>query len=296
MKPTLITWTEPNRAKTNPLHIADRGARFSTLTGVTWLDDKRYLVAHRSGLRAALFDTAKNNKPIQIFELPHLVDDIASWKINKNTWEVTVSGCWDSIKSTFNLNLEEVPTLKIKSTTAHKDRTFSHGVRYDKSGNLCIALHTGVDPRIIIGKYLGRLPKPWGARCVCYFDQTETYFAVAVSTNPKMEKYEQTITSVWSLDKPYSDWKMKFNINGTHSDACEVYKNRIWLPDQKLDRVIGVCIQNKFKPIVLRGKFFDFPHGLSISPKGTLAVTNYGNSSVVLLNLNEVIEAHTEPH
>jgi hypothetical protein len=103
--PTLITWNEPNRAQTKPLHIANRGARFSTLTGVTWLDNHRYLVAHRSGLRIALFSTQKINQPIKTFELPHLVDDISSKRIDQENWEVIVSGCWDTVSTTFHLHI-----------------------------------------------------------------------------------------------------------------------------------------------------------------------------------------------
>ena len=293
--PTIIKWEQPNRAQTKPLHISDRGARYSTLTGVTWLDESRYLVAHRSGLRVALFDLSQDNTLIKTFELPHLVDDIASRQLTSNTWEVVVSGCWVEISSIFDLNLRDDPQLTFRISRHHTELTFSHGVRYDDIGNICIALHTGQNPRILIGQEVYHLPKPWGARCVSYSQHTDTFYAVAVSSNPQLKEYERVGTSVWSLDSSNNKWRMRFSIQGMHSDACEVYDNRIWLPDQKLDRVLGICLSKERKPIILKGKIFDFPHGLSISSKGILAVTNYGNSSITLINLTYIIESHAEP-
>lgn len=294
--PIIIKWEEPNRAQTKPLHISDRGTRYSTLTGITWLDESRYLVAHRSGLRVALFDLSLNNELIMTFELPHLVDDIASRQTSLNTWEVVVSGCWEEISSIFDLNLQDTPKLTFKGSRHHTERTFSHGVRYDNTGNLCCALHTGENPRIMIGQEIYHLPKPWGSRCVCYSQHTDTFYAVAVSSNPQLKEYKKVETSVWSLNSSIDEWKMVFLIQGMHSDACEVYDNRIWLPDQKLDRVLGICLNKARKPIILKGKIFDFPHGLSISSKGILAVTNYGNSSITLIDLSVIIRSHTESH
>jgi len=241
-----------------------------------------------------IFDLRSRSGPIEVFELPHLVDDVASKPIGKNIWEVAVSGCWAAVSSIFHVQLNETLKFEHKVTKTHTDRTFSHGVRYDAVGRLCIALHTGVNPRILVADEVFYLPYPWGPRCVCYAEPIKTYFAVAVSANPKLEEYKQTSTSIWCLGDSSSNWEMRYEIDGAHSDACEVYQNRIWFPDQKNDRVLGICLENKHEPIVLSGKCFDFPHGLSISSAGTLAVTNYGNSSVVLIDLIEVLRQHTE--
>jgi hypothetical protein len=294
IQPTVIKWEEPNRAQTPNLHLANRGTRFSTLTGVTWLNDFNYLVAHRSGLRIGLFDLREKSGPLKVFEIPHLADDIASKPIEANRWEVAVSGCWDAISSTFDFDLNATAKLLTKSRRAHSERTFSHGVRYDHNGNLCVALHTGMDPRIELSERIYRLPEPWGARCVCFDRQNNSYLGIAVCANPSLNKYDRTATSVWLLEDFSTNWKMIFSIDGVHSDACEVYKNRLWLPDQRNDKVIGLCLENKKKPIILASEFLDFPHGLSISRTGMMAVTNYGNSSIVLFDLNEILRRHDE--
>jgi hypothetical protein len=73
-----------------------------------------------------------------------------------------------------------------------------------------------------------------------------------------------------------------------HSDSCQVYQGKLWLPDQKGDRILGLCLKNEKPTLVVKGNCFDFPHGLGISSQGILAVTNYGNSSVALFDVSQM--------
>jgi hypothetical protein len=73
-----------------------------------------------------------------------------------------------------------------------------------------------------------------------------------------------------------------------HSDACQIFQNRIWLPDQNSDRVVGYCLDNTKPAVSIKADCFDFPHGLGISPNGILAVTNYGGSSIALMNISQI--------
>jgi len=288
-------WDEPNRRNTPPLHIAKHGARFSTLTGVHWLDNNFFIVNHRSGLRMALFDKRKNNAPISITDLLHLTDDIAAKKINEDTWEIAVSGCWDCEFSLFKLNIK-THTFEFIYTRAHKNKTFCHGVAYDDYGRLWLALHTGEYPRIeAVDKDVWKLPKPWGARDICFDIDNHKAFAVAVSSNPKLTSYEQAKVSVWEyqLNEPKriffkKKWKKIIEINNLHSDACAIYKGRIWLPDQLNDRVLAISLDN-YNITTVSNLDFDFPHGISVSEDGMVAVTNYGSSAVILFDANNVI-------
>jgi len=283
-----ITWREPNRANTPPLHIASRGERFSTLTGVCWLDEHRFLVNHRSGLRMALFDLREGRSPVLVVPLPHLTDDIAAHRTADGVYEVAVSGCWEAACSRYRLELAEKTAITLLETREARDRTFCHGVAYDARGTLCLSFHTGVDPRIEIGEATSRLPAPWGARDLCCDPRSGRYFAVAVSRNPQRRAYGKTGTSLWSMLPGAADWRQVATIDGVHADACQVHRGRIWLPDQKGDRVLGICLEGERPPVVLRGPCFDFPHGLGISASGMLAVTNYGSSSIALVDLNRL--------
>lgn len=287
MKVTQITWNEPNRANTPPLHIASRGERFSTLTGVWWIDAFRFVVNHRSGLMLAVFDIRTPHQPMAISAIPHLTDDIAAKKIDDNLWEIAVSGCWDAAYSIYQLRLGNKSEFKLMSTQAHKDRTFCHGVAYDNTGNLCLTFHTGTNPRIQIADKTWVIPKPWGVRDICYDEMTQSYYAIAVSENPQRSSYLKTSTSIWKYLAESDAWQMINIIDDMHSDACQIYQGRIWLPDQKGDRVLGICL-NKEKPqLNIKGSCFDFPHGLGISERGMLAVTNYGSSSITLIDISQ---------
>ncbi len=279
IKTQTIKWEEPNRRNTPPLHIASRGDRFSTLTGVWWIDEFRYVVNHRSGLRIALFDLRAGDKPIAMAPIPHLTDDIAVKPLSDNQWEIAVSGCWDCTYSIFKLTLGETPQLQIDSTKYHLDRSFCHGVAYDSIGQLWLAIHTGENPRIEVSESSWKLPEPWGARDICIDESSNQAYAVAVSNNPQLSSYKHAATSIWKLDSRSQTWNQIGMIKSMHADACQIYKDRIWIPDQLNDRVLGVDIhQNDF----------DFPHGLGISPKGMLAVTNYGASSITLVDLRDI--------
>lgn len=288
MKITRIRWKEPNRAKSLPLHIALRGERYSTLTGVWWIDEYRFLVNHRDGLRLALFDIRRGAQPLAVAPIPHLSDDIAAKKLDKDLWQIAVSGCWDAACSIYELSIGDEVNIQLISTQAQKDKTFCHGVAYDDMGNLCLAYHTGKNPRIEIGDKTWVIPQPWGVRDVCYDIDNHLYYAVAVSANPQRSAYAKTATSIWRYHSESDDWQMVKMIGDMHSDACQIYHGRLWLPDQKADRVLGVSLSKEKQPVVINGACFDFPHGLSVSPQGILAVTNYGSSDVVMMDISKL--------
>lgn len=283
-----IFWHEPNRAKSEPLHIASRGSRYSTLTGVCWVDEFRFIVNHRDGLRIALFDLRSANFLITKTEIPHLTDDVALKIIGDNLYEVSVSGCWNVAYSTYNLNLNPNNIkFKLISTVYHSDNTFSHGVAYDLTGELLLSFHTGENPRVQIGKEETTLPAPWGPRDVCCHPITNKLYVVAVSENPKTFSYNKTDTSIWIYDQSKSNWVKILVLPGVHSDSCQIFKDKLLIPDQYGDRVLVIDLDTHRIIFEIKGKnLFSFPHGLSVNEKGILAVTNYGDSSIVLIDLN----------
>ena len=287
MKITVIPWKEPNRANTPPLHIASRGERFSTLTGLWWIDKFRFVVNHRNGLRLALFDIRVEG-PIAVTPIPHLTDDIAAKQLDEKTWEVVVSGCWDAVYSIFHLVISNTVSFQLISTRKHNEKTFCHGVSYNSSGDICLAFHTGEKPRIEIADQAWKLPEPWGARDLCHDNLNDKYYAVAVSKNPQLLAYNQTNTSIWTYESNLNNWQLIMSIDGVVSDACQVYKARIWFPDQKGDRILGICLNNNRSPLFINGEFLDFPHGLGISENGTLGITNYGTSDIVLIDISKL--------
>jgi hypothetical protein len=289
MKATVIKWQEPNRGNTPPLHIASRGSRYSTLTGVCWIDDHQFLVNHRSGLRVALFDLRQGKTPIATASIPHLTDQIAAKKINEKTYEVAVSGCWDADYSLFNLTIGDKAEFNLVVTKMNESKSFCHGISYDPSGNLCLTFSTGEDPRIEIGSKIYRLPKPWGARFIDFDSETNTYYVVAVSHNPQLISYDEVATTLWSYNYESDDFNVIGKINNVHSDACKIYKGKVWFSDQRGDRVLAIDINKKLPPIKIEGNGFDFPHGLDISSEGVLAVVNYGSSSITLIDIKELV-------
>ena len=287
-----IPWEEPNRADTPPLHIGKSGERFSTLTGVWWLDEQRLVVNHRSGLRLALFDLGQDNPRVSETETGHLSDDVAARKLAENEWEIAVSGCWASAYSLFSLSDKRGDggpvAFSLKETCAHMSKDFSHGVGYDGKGRLCLGFHTGENPRIEIGKDVYKLPAPWGTRDLCFDQPTNSHYAVAVSANPRRSSYKDVMTSIWVLKNDSTEWNILCALENIHSDSCDVYDGRIWVPDQLGDRVLGVNIRTGAIEIILSGESFDFPHGLSVSKGGKLAIVNYGSSAMNIIDIENI--------
>ena len=285
-------WEEPNRAETPPLHIADSGERYSTLTGVWWLDNDSLIVDHRSGLRMAVFQLKDFEKPVWIGEIEHLTDDIAAKKVNDNIWEIAVSGCWDCIASTYQLvkdpskNQYSANVLKVEQ---HSRKDFCHGVAYDHKDQLCWSIHTGKNPRIKIGEDFYKLPAPWGARDICYDAARKRYISVAVSANPSKKSYTGATTTIWVLPENANKWECISAIDNLHSDAVDVWNDQIWIPDQLSDRLLALDAESGDIISIFGGDCFDFPHGLGISPEGKIAVTNYGSSSVVVLDAEKIM-------
>jgi len=73
----IIQWKEPNHRNDPPLHIAKSGERFSTVTGVSWLDDFRFVAAHRNGLAIAVFDIRLSEPLLKVQSIKHFSDALA---------------------------------------------------------------------------------------------------------------------------------------------------------------------------------------------------------------------------
>ena len=282
-----IYWDEPNRAGLKPLHISTSGNRYSSLAGVRWIDNYRLVANHNSGLRIAFFDIRDSLKPIFTIETPHRTDDISIKRIGSHLYEIVVSGCWDAAYSIYHLSDEGEVRIKYLFTKKNIDRTFSHGVSYSREGKIFVTYSTGENPRIELEEKIWVLPKPWGPRFVSYCHVSNTYFAVCNSTVPKLNAYKTVDASIWIFDTINNTWLMKFRLPNVHSDSCQYFQGKIWIPDQLGNRIFAIDLDTS-KYIVLESKSIDFPHGISISELGVLAVTNYGDSSIALIDIKEL--------
>jgi len=149
-----------------------------------------------------------------------------------------------------------------------------------------LSYHTGDNPRIETEKKSWKLPSSWGARDVCIHPDTNELFCVAVSAQPKRISYSQSQVSIWLYSELLDEWKMILNIKNAHSDSCRIYKNKLFIPDQLNNQLLVFNLQKKSSPLILKSKFFDFLHGLDISDSGLLAITSYGQSTIILLDTN----------
>ena len=284
----LIRWEEPNRGQTKALHIASRGQRFSTVTGVAWLDEFRFVANHQNGMKVALFDLRVGDVPVAMADLPYLTDGVAVRRVTETLFEVALSGCFKCAYLIFHINLDDAPSFRYVSFQAYSEKTFAHGVAYDHDGQLWLACSTGANTGVQQAERFWRLPATWGARGICFDRRTSEAYMVAVSNTPKSIAYAPPDASVWRMSPDTDEWHMVWRIENMHSDACQFHGDRLWMTDQMNDRVLGVDLAGKQPIKALNSPLLDFPHGLSISDQGMLAVTNYGGSSIALFDIRDV--------
>jgi len=288
MKVRSIKWIESNPRNDPPLHIADAGERYSTVTGVAWLNDHLFVAAHRNGMKIGLFDTQMSPTLIENFGIPHLCDSIAAKKISEDIWELAVSGCWEYAYSKYLLKLKPRAIFEVIDIKKSSDKTFCHGVKYDQFGTLVLSFSTGQNPRIERNNFSWYLPYPYGVRDTCINPKNGQLYALAVSQDPKSFSYQETKTAIFSHQPIKNTFQLIFELNGTHSDSCKIFNDRLWLGDQKSSRVLGINLTDHSLSTELKGGAFSFPHGLDISDDGMLAVTNYGNSSISIFDISKI--------
>lgn len=285
-------WNEPNRASSLNVHIGQSGSRESTLTGAGWLDDETVFIAHRCGLRLGIFRMGTDDGPLWSAEIDFQTDIAAVTKLDENTWEAAVSGCWECLYERYELKRilqgSDEYSLRVLERKNHEKRDFCHGVGYDKHQNLGYSLSIGKDPRFIVEKRVFRLPYPWGVRDLYYDEARRAYFVIAVSKAPKLKSYGNVKASLWRMAENQDSWACLGVYDNVQGDGLAVWGGLVWFSDQIGNRLLAANAATGDLELICTGNAFDFPHGVAISSKGLLAVTNYGNSSWIVLDACEL--------
>lgn len=282
--PTITFWKLPNRRNDAPLHISLQGTRYSTVTGVTWLDDHSFVAAHRNGLSIGYFNLQLKYPLICQIQIHHMPDKIAAKKITKDLFEIAVSGSWEYAASLYHLKIDNTPSITHIDDIISSNLSFSHGVHYGSDGNLGICFSTGDSPRITLGEDTIFLPTPFGPRDICWCNTKNVYYVVGVSENPKQHSYDSVRTGIWTYNLDKNLELVKF-LDGIHSDSITTYQDYIFLTDQGSHRIISINLisgQQKF----ITSDYIQFPHDIGISKSGRVAIANYGNDSILSFSLN----------
>lgn len=291
-------WDEKNRFNYKALNIADSGERIATTTGVSFLNEKFLAAAHHASGKVGIFDLAAEANPLYTFNCPFTMDDIASNKLSKYTYEIIVSGNWAANYAIFSLAFDMLtlkPSAKLIGVCAapteagHVPKTFSHSVFYIEN-SICICLHTGHDPRIDIdhGKSVIRLPRGFYPTGACWDSAKKHIYIGANHQLPTEKAFTGSCSSIWRFEAANRSLNCLIKIDDCHVDSLALCGEKLWFNNQYRNILMSFDINHPSTLFAIRHDSLGFPHGIDIHDNKHLAVANYKPSSIAIFDLSKL--------
>ena len=137
---------------------------------------------------------------------------------------------------------------------------------------------------------VSKLEMPFHIKDVCFIDKTTMLAAFATKSPSKVinSTYASGLLYL-SFDLQNSSFSVldRLFLRPCAFDALcfDKVKGRFYVTDQVGDRVIIVEIKKAKISVIGEYIGFDFPHGIDLI-KNTLAITNYGDSSIIFIDTN----------
>jgi hypothetical protein len=295
---------EPNRAKKSTFYVGSN-SRLATLTDVCFMPNNHLITAHLVGecLHYLKYDFDDKTSSVlnsieSTFDGVGTIVDLIKFDGLKRI----IASNFDAGSATlYELSDGEIKHLKDIALPEGKGNC--HGASFFKEDIICLSTNKNFLFFINIHteEILAEFSLPYHIKDMCTYRQNELLLCFAIKSPNSQVKptygsgiyyvrvdIEKNKLSI--IDKRYF-WPAAF-------DAICIDKNTniSYVTDQYGCRVISFTIsKGKIAPLgEYRG--FDFPHGVDIN-KSILAITNYGNSSLDLLDIEKAfLEAVSGKH
>jgi len=285
---------EPNRAKKSTFYVGSK-SRLATLTGVCFTSSDHLITAHLVGECLHCIEFDFDDKKSRVLSTIESTFDGANTIVDL----IKFDGSKRIIASNFDAGsatLYELFDDKIKhltDITLPEGKGNCHGVSFFNEEIVCLS--TNKNYLFFInthtGKILAEFRLPYHIKDICTYKQNELLLCFAIKSPSSQIKptygsgvyyihvdLERNKLSI--VDKRYF-WPAAFD-----AICKDKTTNVFYVTDQYGCRVISFKLsKGKIAPLgEYRG--FDFPHGIDIN-KSLLAITNYGNTSLDLLNIDK---------
>jgi hypothetical protein len=257
-------------------------SRYATATAVSFINDNLILVASLLGKKIYLVSLDDENykiiDSISTNKFPDLMDYKDNLVVTANTNSSTIS-----LYNVVDGKLSFIKDLILNS------KILPHGCRF-----------VGNDDIIITNKYrknLGCFQFNFKTK-KCKKIISDTYvtkdifiqkeLSILVSTEfVATSKPCKSTKSIISLYDKNNNFLSNLSIKG-QTESVTAIDNNVFITDQYNDNIIHCKIQNNKINFINNIKGLDFPHGIC-SFNNKIAVSNYGNNSVYIYNINEIV-------
>lgn len=285
---------EPNRAKKSTFYVG-ANSRLATLTGVCFTSPNHLVTAHLTGecLHCIEFDFDEKKSRVlstieSSFDGANTVVDLIKFDGSKRIIVSNFDACSATLYELSDSKIKHLKDISLPDGTGN-----CHGASFFKEEIVCLSTNKNYlfFINIFTDEILAEFKLPHHIKDICTYRQNELLLCFAIESPSR--KIKPTYGS--GIYYVYVDLeKNKLNIIDKHYfwpaafDAICIEKstNAVYVTDQYGCRVISFTIlKGKIAPLgEYRG--FDFPHGIDIN-QSILAITNYGNSSLDLLNIEK---------
>lgn len=298
VQPMVIALEDANRGNRNILFIGGR-SRVASATSVRFLDADRLVACSLAGQRLYLmrFDVARGTHSI-VHAIPtqyrgeHVCSDLLDFDGNDL---LIASNCAHDSATLYRVVDDQL--LHVKDIPIPDGASwFCHGARFVPGApdTVCLTCVNGQRNLYFISMATGEIlyqfgHDRWRPHDVCFLDSRHmiVLYERGKPTRDPSRWYGAKVCLVsFDLGERVHEFVAEARFPQTHMDCCQVYGGRAYITNQMRDTVIVCRVLDGQLVFERELHGFSFPHGLDVLPASNLlAVTNYGNNTLVLTAL-----------
>jgi hypothetical protein len=294
----IIKLEDLNPRQKVPMFVATR-PRLATATSVRLLDTERLVVCSLVGQRMYLMRYDLGSSSFEIEDsVPTRVDDdnvFTDLLAFDGTDLLATSNCYSTSASLYRITgnrLSYVKTVPVRDGACG----FCHGVCFVPTApdTLCLTMTQGNCNVYFVSMTTSEVlyqfgDNDWKPHDACFVDD-HRMIVVYLKGSPRkrMRAPYEAKAALISIDVPGKSHQVlnELELGEAHVDCCRVAHGRLYLNNQTRDAVTVCRLEGAEIAFEREIPGFDFPHGLDVlSASQLLAVTNYGNNTVVLSRL-----------
>jgi hypothetical protein len=294
----IIKLEDINPGNRGVLFIGGRG-RVASATGVRLLDSERLVVCSLAGQRLYLmrYDVARGaHQIIDSIPTTYQGEAVCSDLIDYDgSGLLVVSNCKHNSATLYRIENDQLGYVK-DIPIRDGSSAFCHGARFvpEAPGIVCLTCVRGDRNVYFISTSTAEIVyqfghEQWRPHDVSFLDARRmvVVYERGKPTKRSSERYgAKAVLISFDLVNRVHELHGEIEFPEAHMDCCQVCGDRLYITNQMRDTVVVCRLAGDRIAFEREIPGFSFPHGLDLLPASDLlAVTNYGNNTVMLTEL-----------